>query len=291
MASAVDVPKLEPYLNLPGLPGPRGAESQSSIDYIFGSVARHDDLAETLQALAGCNIRRAQVNVHALEMLDPASRLLEGHWDIFSIAVRINPHNRMDELRQLMDAKARFGSRLTSVTIVPSMLTPQIRPDDRLCYPIYAKCCELSLPVNVNVGVPGPRVPSAVQDPLYLDQVCHDFPELPIVMRHGGDPWGLMCVRLLLKWPNLHYSMDAHAPKHYLPEIVHLLNTRGRRKVMYAGFYPALPYRRVMTELDEAGVRKEAWQDFFWFNAARVYWPELVGAEATEKTQNGKSNG
>lgn len=291
MTSAVDVPKLEPYLNLPGLPGPRGAESQSSIEYIFGSVARHDDLEETLQALAGCSIRRAQVNVHALEMLDQASRLLEGHWDMFSIAVRVNPHNRMDELRRLRDAKAQFGSSLTSVTIVPSMLMPQIRPDDRLCYPIYAKCCELSLPVNVNVGVPGPRVPSAVQDPLYLDQVCHDFPELPIVMRHGGDPWGLMCVRLLLKWPNLHYSMDAHTPKHYLPEIVHLLNTRGRQKVMYAGFYPALPYRRVMTELDEAGVRKDAWQDFFWFNAARVYWPELVGAQATDKPERGENYG
>jgi uncharacterized protein len=282
MSSAVDVPKLEPYLNLPGLPGPRGADSGNSIEYIFGTRGRPDDLHETLKTLADCNIRRAQVNVRSLEMLDQASSLLEGHWDIFSIAARVNPHNRMDELRRLIDAKAQFGSSLTSVTIVPSMLTPQLRPDDRLCYPIYAKCCELELPVNVNVGVPGPRVPSAVQDPLFLDQVCHDFPELRVVMRHGGDPWGPMCVRLLLKWPNLHYSMDAYTPKHYLPEIVYLLNTRGRRKVMYAGFYPALPYERVMTELDEAGIRKEAWQDFFWFNAARAYWPELVGTEETD---------
>jgi len=40
-----------------------------------------------------------------------------------------------------------------------------------------------------NAGVPGPRVPMDCQHVRHFDQVCYDFPELRIVMRHGAEPW------------------------------------------------------------------------------------------------------
>ena len=71
-----------------------------------------------------------------------------------------------------------------------------------------------------------------------VDEVCYNFPELKFVMRHGGEPWDELAVKLMLKWPNLYYSTSAFAPRHYPESIIRYLNTRGADKVMYAGYYP-----------------------------------------------------
>ncbi|MFM7685493.1 MAG: hypothetical protein ACKPDI_06155, partial [Actinomycetota bacterium] len=61
------------------------------------------------------------------------------------------------------------------------------------------------LHVDPNGGVPGPRLPLAAQHVELVDEVCWYFPELTFVMRHGGEPWVDLNVKLLLKWPNLYY--------------------------------------------------------------------------------------
>ena len=61
----------------------------------------------------------------------------------------------------------------------------------------------------------GPRMPSYPQHVEHLDQVCYDFPELTIVTRHGTEPWEKLAMKLMLKWPGLHYCTSAFAPKHY----------------------------------------------------------------------------
>ena len=72
-------------------------------------------------------------------------------------------------------------------------------------YPIYAACMELDIPIVVNAGIAGPRLPSACQKVELFDNVCYDFPELRIVMRHGAEPWTELAMKLMLKWPGLHY--------------------------------------------------------------------------------------
>ena len=48
--------------------------------------------------------------------------------------------------------------------------------NDKKMYPFYAKCVELDIPMVINAGVPGPRLPMACQDVALLDEVCFDFP-------------------------------------------------------------------------------------------------------------------
>ena len=109
---------------------------------------------------------------------------------------------------------------------------------DRRYYPIYQACIDLGLPIIANAGIAGPRLPSHVQDVMHFDQVCYDFPELVIVMRHGAEPWEELAVKLMLKWPGLHYMTSAFAPKYYPRAIIDYANTRGADKIMYAGYYP-----------------------------------------------------
>jgi predicted TIM-barrel fold metal-dependent hydrolase len=74
-----------------------------------------------------------------------------------------------------------------------------------------------------------------------------------------------------LKWPNLHYSTSAFAPKYYLQEIVDFANTRGGDKVLYAGYYPlGLALERIFREMDEVPIKDEVWPKFLRDNAVRA---------------------
>ena len=83
-----------------------------------------------------------------------------------------------------------------------------------------------------------------------------DFPELVFVTRHGCEPWEDLAVKLMLKWPNLHYSTSAFAPKHYPKAIIDYANTRGADKIIYAGYFPmGLSLERIFTETAQRSVQ------------------------------------
>ena len=195
-------------------------------------------------------------------------------------AVREHPHrflgslaadgNRvMDQVRDITRAHAELGIR--AVTIFPSGVNPQIPINDKLWYPVYTKCVELDLPVFVTTGVPGPRVKMMAQYVGHLDEVCYDFPELKLVMRHGAEPWENLAVKLMLKWPNLYYSTSGFAPKYIPKAIIDYANTRGADKVLYAGYYPfGLELSRIFAELEDLPLREAVWPAFLSGNARRL---------------------
>ncbi len=185
--------------------------------------------------------------------------------------VGVDPNRGMRSVRRLAEI-AEAHPAVRSASLAPCLHDPQVPIDDRRCYPIYAKCCELGLPINVLVGVPGPRVPYEVQHPGLLDQVCWFFPELTVVMRHGGEPWTSLCIKLMTKWPRLHYSTTAFAPKWYPRDVMAFADSsRGRHKVLFAGYFPGLSYERIFGELDDLELSAETWPAFLRDNARRVY--------------------
>ena len=105
------------------------------------------------------------------------------------------------------------------------------------------------------------------------DLHVHDAfcPHLGAHLGHGGEPWCDLLVKLMLKWPGLHYSTSAFAPKHYPKAIIDYANTRGADKVLYAGYFPmGLSLERIFTELPAVGFRDEVWPKFLRENALRV---------------------
>ena len=142
----------------------------------------------------------------------------------------------MGTIRKVRKAKEEHD--LAAITFFPSGCLPQVPVDDPKAYAVYATCVELDIPAIVNAGIAGPRFPSACQHVERFDQVCYDFPDLRIVMRHGAEPWEELAVKLMLKWPGLYYMPSAFAPKYYPKAIVDYANTRGADKIMYAGYYP-----------------------------------------------------
>jgi predicted TIM-barrel fold metal-dependent hydrolase len=190
--------------------------------------------------------------------------------DRFLFEMTVNPNLGMEEVRRIRRWKREHG--IVAVSVFPAGVNPQCPIDDRRMYPIYTACVEEDLPIFVNVGVPGPRVPGHCQKVELVDDVCWFFPELKFVMRHGGEPWADLAVKLMLKYPNLYYSTSAFAPKHYPPAIIDFMNRRGSDKVLYAGYFPmGLSLERIFAELAALPLRDEVWPKFLHDNAARLF--------------------
>ena len=242
-------------------------------EYMFKDVptASPDDDVDPVAVTLG-EMDRFGVEVGLLSLgvaREHAERALTKHPDRFVPSVTVDPNRGMDGLRDLVEAHERRGVR--AVSVFPHGVQPQVAIDAPLMYPIYAKCVELGVPVFVTVGIAGPRVPSAVQKVELLDQVMYDFPELVVVMRHGAEPWVDLAVKLMLKWPNLHYSTSAFSPRYYPQAIVDYANTRGAERILYAGYFPmGLTLERIMAELPDVGFAEHVWPRFLRENAWRV---------------------
>jgi predicted TIM-barrel fold metal-dependent hydrolase len=192
--------------------------------------------------------------------------------DRFRLSHVVDPREGMRAVR-LVEELAAEGH----VLIRMLGLQTQLYYNDPALYPVYAKCVELGLPVGLNVGFPGPQVPSKFQQPLPIDDVAAFFPELRIVLQHGGEPWVDTCVKLMVKWPNISYMSSAIAPKHIPPQIIHYANTRGSDRLMFASDYPLLTHERCMREARALPFRDQAKFDLFLAgNARRI----LLGEDA-----------
>ena len=77
-------------------------------------------------------------------------------------------------------------------------------------------------PVSINVGIPGPRVRSRCQDPVLLEDVLIDFPELVVIGAHMGHPYEELLIEYMLKWPNLYLSNSAFLAKYMHPAADHV---------------------------------------------------------------------
>jgi uncharacterized protein len=186
------------------------------------------------------------------------------------LSLEVDPNDITGAVRKIRAAHAEQG--IKAVTTFPAGCMPQVPVSDRRYYPIYQTCIDLDIPIISNAGIAGPRFPSECQDVMHFDQVCFDFPELRIVMRHGAEPWEGLAVKLMLKWPGLYYMTSAFAPKYYPKAIIDYANTRGTEKVMYAGYYPmGLSLERIFTELEDVPFRDHVWPAFLRNNAIRVF--------------------
>jgi len=240
--------------------------------YMFKDIPEIDDQDDYV-AYAIAEMDKWDIERSMLGISGPNSKNFEacqGHPDRFFPSYGANPNNGMEEVRKIKRLHEECG--IKAVTGFPSGLCPQVPINDKRYYPIYATCVELDIPICMTVGVPGPRVPMGPQKVEYIDEVCWFFPELKFVMRHGGEPWVDLAVKLMLKYPNLYYSTSAFAPKHYPEAIIHYANTRGADKIMYAGYFPmGLSLERIFTDMPHVPFKDRVWPKFLRENAIRVF--------------------
>jgi predicted TIM-barrel fold metal-dependent hydrolase len=248
-------------------------EFEFPVEYMFKQVPDKemrdvvDPVEVTLSEMDRWGIDKGLIGVGGRDGI--AEQALERHPDRFMASFECDPNQGMDGIRKLVSLHETYGLR--AVTAFPAGTFPQVAINDKKMYPIYAKCVELGVPIFCCAGVPGPRIRFAPQHVELIDEVMYDFPDLVFVTRHGCEPWADLAVKLMLKWPGLHFSTSAFAPKYYPKAVIDFANSRGADKIIYAGYFPmGLSLQRIMTEMENLPLKDEVWPKFLRGNAMRV---------------------
>ncbi|MFQ5516240.1 MAG: amidohydrolase family protein [Acidimicrobiia bacterium] len=241
-----------------------------------GHIGEGRPISETLGEMDAAGVSAGLLT--SMKEFSPFSDVMQFH-ELVAEIVAGNPERfiaagGVDPSQGVMPA-VRMARRLVdelgfrAVRVMPSMVGAP--PNDPMYYPLYAACDELGVPVTINVGLPGPRVPGEYQRPLHVEAVCAAFPELTVVMTHLGWPWHLEVIGLLLKYENLYLMTSAWAPRHYPVELVEYMRTRGTGRVMFATDYPLLSFARCVQEAANLQLPTAAAEAFFHGTAEKVF--------------------
>ena len=233
-------------------------------------LARGTPLDEMVRMMDGTGIDGGILTINAADP-QPFADMARRYPGRFLLSAVIDPLQGMEAVRTIERLVKQYDVRL--IRLVPFLFNRP--PNDKVCYPIYAKCIELGVAVSVNTGIPGPPMPAEPQRPLYLDEVCLFYPDLVLIMAHGADPWWGEAIRLLLKYPNLYMMTSAYLPKYLPQELIQFMNTRGQDKIMFATDFPFLPFDRAIETAKALPFRPGVLRKYLGDNARRVFrWEE-----------------
>lgn len=191
--------------------------------------------------------------------------------DRFSGLAGVDPYRGMQGLRELEQAVKEYG--FVGAHLYPHWF--ELAPDHARYYPYYAKCCELDVPIMMQVGhnliyQRDRRLPS-VGRPIALDPVAIDFPDLKLIGIHIGIPWTDEMISMAWKHDNVYIGSDAYGPKHWPESFVHYINTYGSHKVMFGTDWPVLAPEGAIIDINALGLKPDSQQRLMRDNALRVF--------------------
>ncbi len=140
-------------------------------------------------------------------------------------------------------------------------------PNDReRCYPIYQTCAELGLHIAPNCSIVSSSI-SRWCDPLYFEDVAHDFPEVNLCLTSAGLPhWEESAIGLAQSKPNIYLDIGdwetrstADPIDTVLRFVRRALDTDARHKILFGSDYPV--YNRTVSE--------KTWVEVFTLEARR----------------------
>ncbi len=203
------------------------------------------------------------------ELLEAASR----NNDILIPFVMVDPWRGKagaQEAQRLIDAGAR-GFKFHP-------LTQQFFANDRHFYPLYEVLAANKVPALFHTGQTavgqGARGGGGVRlkygNPMFLDDVAVDFPDMPIIMAHPSFPWQDEALSVALHKPHVYIDLSGWSPKYFPPQLVQYANTLIKNKVLFGSDHPMITTDRWLADFEQAGFRDEVKPLLLKENAARL---------------------
>ena len=147
--------------------------------------------------------------------------------------------------------------------------------DERL-YPLYEVIAKAGVPALFHTGQTavgqgtGGGVRLKYGNPIYLDDVAVDFPELGIIMAHPSFPWQDEALAIALHKPRVFIDLSGWSPKYFPPQLVQYANTLIKTKVLFGSDHPMITTDRWLADFAGAGFREEVQPLILKDNAARL---------------------
>ncbi len=138
-------------------------------------------------------------------------------------------------------------------------------PNAESAYPLYETIAEAGLPAlfhsghsGIGTGLPGGGgLKLKYSNPMALDDVAADIPELRIVLAHPSFPWQDEAISICLHKANVWIDLSGWSPKYFPPQLVQYANTQLREKVLFGSDFPLITPDRWLADFAEAPFRDE----------------------------------
>jgi predicted TIM-barrel fold metal-dependent hydrolase len=205
---------------------------------------------------------------------DEVAELAHQHGDVAIPFASINPRRGKEGLHEARRLIKDF--RVKGFKFHPSV--QEFFPNDRLAYPLYEVIAEAKLPALFHTGQTGVGAGTRggggirlkYSNPLHLDDVAADFPDMPIILAHPSFPWQEEALSVATHKPQVYIDLSGWSPKYFPPILVQYANTLLKDKILFGSDYPVISPEKWMEEFAKLPLKPEVRPLIMKENAARL---------------------
>jgi predicted TIM-barrel fold metal-dependent hydrolase len=110
----------------------------------------------------------------------------------------------------------------------------------------------------------------AYSNPMHLDDVAVDFPDMPVILAHPSFPWQEEALSVATHKPQVYIDLSGWSPKYFPAILIQYANTLLKHKMLFGTDFPVLTPDRWMSDLEKIDIRDEVKPGIFKHNAARL---------------------
>lgn len=204
------------------------------------------------------------------EMIEAAS----DHLDVLIPFVSIDPHKGKLGVREARTLIEEYGVR--GFKFHPTM--QGFYANDRMAYPLYEEINNggaIALfhtgQTGVGSGMPGGMgMRLKYSNPMYMDDVAADFPDLKIILAHPSFPWQEEALSVATHKPNVYIDLSGWSPKYFPPILVRYINSILQDKMLFGSDWPVITPDRWLSDFAKIDIRDEIRPKVLKANARKI---------------------
>lgn len=259
------------HVSAPGLSAEE-AEKAASVQAAASSYFKGEKVATGLDEMAAYYRQRKIACVVFPVDSESANGITRTPNELVAEAAMANP-DVFIPFASIDPAKGKLGAREARRLIAdygvqgfkfhPS--TQEFFPNDRKAYPLYEAIAEAgkiaifhSGQTGIGAGMPGGGgIRLKYSNPMHLDDVAVDFPDMPIIIAHPSFPWQEEALAVATHKPQVYIDLSGWSPRYFPPILVQYANTLLKNKVLFGSDYPLFTPDRWLGDFEKINIKPE----------------------------------
>lgn len=216
---------------------------------------------------------------------EEVGELAAEHPDAVIPFASVDPGRGKAGVKMLHRLVAEYGMR--GLKLHPS--AQEFFPNDRRVYPLYAAAEQLGIPVlihtghtGVGAGEPGGGgVRLKYSNPMLVDDVAVDFPQLSIILAHPSFPWQDEALSVARHKPLVYIDLSGWSPKYFPESLVQHANSVLQDKILFGSDYPLITPDRWLADFARLDMKPTVVPKILKDNAVRLLGLAAAPSSAT----------
>lgn len=202
------------------------------------------------------------------------AQIAQANTDVMIPFASIDPYKGKLGAREARDLIENWGVR--GFKFHPPM--QNCSPADPIAYPIYEVIAEYKLPAIFHTGHSGigtglkggGGIKLKYGQPMLVDEVAVDFPDINFILAHPGWPWTDESLSMALHKTNVYIDLSGWSPKYFPEQIVRYANTQLRHKMLFGSDFPLIRPDAWIAAANNVGFKAQTMQAIIKDNAVKL---------------------